>query len=864
MAGSDPTRPPEWPLKILKLFIRKDYLEEIEGDMEEVFHDNLSRFPVRKARRMYATDVLKLFRPILMKSFAGVQIHSQQAMFVNYFKISLRGLMRNPLNSFINVFGLAAAIGVCVFAYAFTRWTYSTDQFHELKNEVYLTTFFADRDGTAQQYGTTPAPLGEILRHDVPQIKKVCRIEDRNVVVKHGSDVFHERVRYTDPEFLELLTFPLKWGSAASLRDLNSMIISEDMSVKYFGEANPVGSTMLVKSDKDNSKEFKITGVAAEFPKARTISFNFLVNIENLDDDFHDWRSFLDATLIQVPNAADTILVERALEKYKALQNKAITDEWAISSFALEPLATLHERSSKIRDDISRGSDGNYQTIIYLLIVCLTLLALACFNYINIAIVTAAKRLKEIGVRKSIGASRKAVIVQFLSENVVVTLFAMIIGVVLGAMFFIPAFEQMWSFNMDFKLNDPLLWIYLPAVLLFTGIASGIYPSVYISRFQVVGILKGSVRFGQKNPMTRVFLCLQLIASCVFITGAILFTQNSLYLGQRPWGYDQASAMYAIVPDRQAFDQLEARMAEDPDVLSMAGSAHHLGKSLTPTVVHFTGRDYEVDQLSVDARYFETLGLELKDGRMFRDHEGSDRQAAIVNELLVGNMKWSDAIGQVFRIDSMEYEVVGVVKDFHSFSFSRPIRPSIFRVADSQEYRYLTLKVRDGAELKTYKTLQDKWAELFPEVPFNGGLQEDVWGFYFEEIKIYARVWKVLSFIAVSLTGLGLYGLISLNVEGRVREFSVRKVLGARVNHILKNIISQYLLLFAIALVLGAPLGHMLMSMVITSMSGYHVPITFFAVTAACGMLVLILLITVSTQVRRVMKSNPVEGLKME
>src|SRR6185295_10648659 len=240
--------------------------------MEEIFQENLKKHSPSKSKRMYTWEIIKLFRPILIRNLGVVQ-RFYQPMFSNYFKISARGLMKNPLNSFINVFGLAVAIGICVFGYAFARWTYSTDQFHKNKNTVYLTTFFANRDGKEQQYGKAPRPLGEMMKSDFAQIKRVCRVEDRNVVMKHDDNVFHERVRFTDPEFLQMFTFPLKWGTSGSLTDVNSIILSESISEKYFGEENPIGQSMLMKFDKDRSKMFKVAGVAAEFPKALTIAF---------------------------------------------------------------------------------------------------------------------------------------------------------------------------------------------------------------------------------------------------------------------------------------------------------------------------------------------------------------------------------------------------------------------------------------------------------------------------------------------------------------------------------------------------------------------------------------------------------------
>lgn len=860
--------PPQWPLKFLRFFLKAEYLEEIEGDMEELFYENAERYTVSKANRLYTWEIIKLLRPNLIRNLEFLYYLSQFSMFKNYFRISFRGLKKNPVNSFINVFGLAVAIGLAVFAYAFAQWTFNTDQFHENKHTVYLTTFFANRDGVNQQYGTTPRPLGEHLRQDLAQVSNVCRIEDRNVVIKHNDHVFHERVRYVDPEFLSMFTFPLKWGTAGSLRDVNSIILSEAMSIKYFGDENPIGESIQIIYGKDQRKLFKVTGVANTFPKARTISFNFLINFENfrITDpayDFHDWNAFVNATFIQVENPSDLMSIRSKMERYKSLQNTAATEDWAISSFSFEPLATLHEQSEYIKDDISRSSKDNYTSIYFMVAIAILMLILACVNYINIAIATASKRLKEIGVRKSIGATRNVVMVQFLTENLVLTSFALLIGVAFGYFFFIPGFETLWDFDMDFQFTDVRLWIYLPLVLLITSITSGIYPALYISRFQTTTILKGSAKFGQRNLLSKVFLCFQLVFACVFITMSVMFTQNTDYLSERSWGYNQANALYAAVPDQPSFDNLSAIMAQHPDVVSISGSVHHIGKNHKSTVLHFPDRNFEVDELSVDARYFETLGLELKEGRFFHDFEGSDRNAVVINETLAKTMG-EKPIGQVFQIDTVQYEVVGVVKEFHSYQFSQTVRPLIFNVADKTDYRFLTLKANSGSELNVYRALQAGWTELFPDVPFDGGLQQDIWGFYYQEIGIYKLVWRAFAFLAITLATLGLYGLVRLNVEGRTKEFSIRKVLGAGLKNISANVLNQYLVLFGFALVIGAPMGYSLGAWLIEFSNEYHMPITFSGAGIGVVITSMVLFTTVFTQVWRVIKTNPLHGIKVE
>jgi putative ABC transport system permease protein len=866
MKPTDPINPPRWPLQLLRFFVKDEYLEEIEGDMEELFHENREQFSYRQARRMYTWEMLCLLRPILVKRIEGIKYLNQYSMLRNYSKTSLRSLMKNPLSSFINVFGLSVAIGICIMVYAFMAFDYSIDQFHENKNKVYLVTFVGDRDGTVKQYGMTPRPLGERLRADFTHVKKVCRVEDRNVVVKSEDQVFQERIRYVDPTFLEMFTFPLKWGLPRSLADPNSIIFSQEMAIKYFGQKNPVGRFVKVNFGENRSKTFKISGVAQAFPKARTVDFDMLVNFENLraaDPAFNsqDWTSFVNATLIQVDHPTDLYAIQKGMEPYRIIQNQAQKD-WNVASFELVSLADLHHRSGSITNGISY--DNNGEARLGLPILALFMLALACFNYINIAIVSAARRLKEIGVRKVMGATKGKVVVQFLAENILVTSFALATGVGLAIFVFIPWFNDLANEALDLKLLSANLWLFLSAVLMLTGVVSGLYPAFYIARFEVITIFKGSVRFGTSNPLTKTFLGFQLVLACVLITGAVIFTQNASFLYKKDWGYQQKSTLYVPVPDRSAFEQLQAKMVQHPQVLSISGSAHHLGKEVGSAVVHLPDRKYEVLQLGVDAHYFETMGLQLQAGRLFREHPDGDRQAVVVNELLVKTMNLQKPIGQLFRIDSTRYEVIGVVKDFNVHSFYDKMRPTLFKLASPNDYRFLSLRVKSGTEHETYQTLRAQWAALFPETPFGGGHQEDIFTWFYEDVARSERFFKAVAMVAVLLAGLGLYGLARLNISGRVKEFSIRKVLGADIRHMAAAILKQYALLTTVALLIGAPVSYLLVEAQLNSLYAYPMPMNPWGVVLAMVILVLVLVGVVSTQIGKVVKANPVEGLKQD
>lgn len=786
-------------------------------------------------------------------------------MLKNYLKTSLRSLIKNPLSSFINLFGLAVAIGICLIVYSFMEFDMTIDDFHENKEKVYLTTFHVDRDGTERHLGLSPTPLGAMLRKDFTQIQKVCRVEDFGTVVKYEDKVFNENIRYVDPEFLEMLTFPLKWGDPGSLKDLNSIILSERMSIKYFGQENPVGENLLLVFG-DQRKIFTITGVAKPFPLAHAIDFNFLANFENIntthpDYDLTNWRGFVNATLIEVERPEDLATVAENMDRYKELQN-SVREDWAISSFEFVKLADLHDRSGDIWSDISSGTSDEGRLV--LPIIGIFMLLLACFNYINIAIVSAAKRLKEIGVRKVIGANKRLVIVQFMAENIFITLFALLFGLLLGMFVFLPWFNQLFNINLTLRMTDANLWIFLLSVLLFTGVASGIYPAFYIAKFEVVRIFKGSVQFGKKNKLTKVFLGFQLILACITITCGVIFTQNTTYQRNRSWGYDPTESLFVRVQDESAFDKLNAVMMQNPNVIQTSGSQNHLGRSTLTRVIDTPERQYEIQELSVDANYLESINVELIAGRLFRDQFESDKQTVVINELMAKSMELDDPIGEVFKIDSVQYTIVGLVKDFHVYSFFNEIRPAMFRVADKENYRYLYMKVMAGKADETYDALQEEWAALFPETPFNGGHQEDVFGNYFEEIGNHAKFMKAVAFIAVMLAALGLYGLVTLNVSGRVKEFSIRKVLGARLKNIASSITKQYVLLFAIALAIGGPASFFLMEALMDAVYEYHIPMTVSGVLIAIFLLIVVLLMTVSTQVSKVSKSDPVNGLRTE
>lgn len=795
-------------------------------------------------------------------------------MFKNYLKTTVRAFMKYPLSSFINLIGLSVAIGICMLSYAFYNHVYNIDQFHENKNEVFLTTFSIDRDGRMQEYGLSPKPLGDAMLSDFVQIEKRCRIENEDVVVKYDNDrVFYENVKVVDPEFLEMFSFPLKWGVSRSLKNPNNVIISERIANKYFDDENPLGETLKVTFKNGESRNYKISGVSAKIPESSSFNFSFLINFENItvsqpDADINDWGNFISATFIQLKNATDKSSIESQMSRYLE-QHNAMANNWKASAYSLHPLKSLYKESSDIRFNIAGSSFFIlYGSFITFTFIGFFVIVLAASNYINIAIVSASKRLKEIGLRKVIGASRQMIITQFMLENVFMMAIALVIGVLIGSGLLVPWLEEAIGFNLGFTLYDPKIWIFLPSILLFTALISGLYPAIYVSKFQIATIFKRSFNISRKGFLTKLFLGFQIMLACIIISIAVLFMQNSFYQSERPWGYAKDQVVYSHVHDYKNFKQLKALMEQNPDVLQIAGSRHHLGRTSSSINITLPERNYEVNFIGVDKEYFQTLGLVLKDGNGFETNvsatNDSQGKSVIVNETFVTNLGYNDPIGKIFKIEEVRYHIIGVVKDFHHRSFFNKVRPTLFLIENPNKFQYISLKVKPGTELKVREDLKTAWSDLFPDIPFDGGLQTETWGRYFDSLTAGSNIWGTLAVIVLILASLGLYGLVAINISGRSKEFSIRKVLGASLQHVSAIILRQYLAVFAIALLLGCFISYEVTETIFKTFYRYHMPMNYSFFIFSGSIMVFVILAIIGIQIKRVSDSSAVKGLKVE
>ncbi|MDN5202426.1 ABC transporter permease [Fulvivirgaceae bacterium BMA10] len=788
-------------------------------------------------------------------------------MLKNFLKTFSRSLVKNKLISFINIFGLSIAIGCSLVVYIFVDWQFSMDQFHVNRNNIFLLQNVVSRDGSEQVWGDSPAPIGDALEADFSQIKRVVRIDNRGTVFKYKDKIFNEFVRFVNPEFLDMFTFPLRLGEKEALQDPSNIILSDRIAEKYFGEENPIGKQVeLILNNKKES--FIVAGVAEKFPKTASFAFNILINFEkkfNIYDkeDPNDWKDFIGSTFIELNDPADIELISSKMDKYVAIQNEA-EEDWPASAYTFQPLSTLSLNSYKIRGDIASGDDPVARIVLSL--IGIFMMTLACFNYINIAIVSSAKRLKEIGLRKVVGGTKQQLVFQFIGENLIICLFALILGGVWARFLFGPWFDNLFSIGLELDFYKSVdAWVFFTALLVITGIGSGAYPAFYISSFKAVNIFRGQQQFGKGNKFTKVFLTFQFILSIITIVFGITFVQNADYQKERDWGYNQSQTLVVPVDGENTYVSLKNEYLQNPDIVQVAGSGNHVGRSSGLAVIDYNSKKYEIRRIDVGHNYLETLGIRLKQGRFFEEERATDvTESVVINQTFMDHMNWEQPLGQSFDLDTITYHVVGVVEDFHYQNFHNEIEPTFFRMTTQDKFRYLSLKVKAGQATKIGESMEASWKVVAPDLPYNGFFQDTVFDRYFNNVQGHGRVMGFTATLAIILSCMGLFGLVSLNVTARMREFSIRKVLGAGIKNIFTGINKHYIWLLLIACIIGLPVSYYLVSILLEEVYEYYMPLTFVPLLIAMIILFTVSLITVSSQIYKVVVSNPVDSLRVE
>lgn len=788
-------------------------------------------------------------------------------MLQNYVKIALRLFRRNGRYMLINVLGLGAALAFCILSFTNYRYAHSFDQWHREANWIFRVEVYKSTNHLL--HGTCPATLAQVAPAQIPGVEAATRIDSRGLTIKRGDNVFAQQVHFVDENFFDFFDFPLIRGQAR-LADRNALLITEDMSKKFFGDEDPVGQQLLLYADEPGAKPLTVSGVLKNCPKNSSLRFDFLTHLDNqLQGDkpvvYDSWKWFVDAAFVRLKNPAGAAAVEAALQPYVAPQNQANT-EWPVERYRLEALPEIALNARNIRwNNLSNGIPpaaiwGN-------ITVALMLLLTACLNFANTTMAIGNRRLREMGVRKVMGSTPAQLVRQLLSEAFLVCLIAIVLGMALVYPF-ADWYNATWR-HLDLKVgylnNLPLLG-FLGATLLITTLLAGAYPAYYISRFNASSIFRGSLQFGGASLFSRIMMGMQIAISLSALVVGFGFANNASVQRQADAGYARESLAGVELSDAQSVRMFRDAMSQNPKVEASAGTRNHIGFSFRQVELDYQGQKAESMWLEAGKDYLPLVEMKLLSGSGFgQSSDATASPAILVNETFVREIAGGQNIlGQTLRTDSAAYRVVGVVKDFMIDSPFNPMSPVAIHLAKEDQYRFCILKTRPENLTAVYADMQSTWKKLFPYKPFNGFYQNQVVAEAIEVSDNIATTMFIFCIAILLLTISGLYAIVSLNAVKQFRALAVRRVLGATAGNISYQLNRNYLIVLLGALVAGCLLGRLFTLMMLNSIYKIHagVPAAVLAASTIC--LFLVVVATVGMKVWQIWTMKLTEALKAE
>lgn len=865
MNSEKQNNPPRWADKFLELYCNPKLLEQIQGDVHELYYWRLEEKGARQAKGAFCWDILRFCRwRNIKRSTTQQQQFNNRAMLKNYFKIGWRNLLKQKLPSFINIFGLATAIACCMVAYLFIEGIWLKGMYHENKDEIYMVTYTAEDNDGVSQYGSLAAPLANSL-NEFSSIKNVVRINNSPLVVGYKNENFRQFVQFVDPNYMDVFTHTIISGTNDALKDPSQVILTEWVAQKFFGSKVPIGEEILLHI-KGEEKSFTVGAVVENQTAAAMFHFDILINNTHLS---HSGNSFDDNwqnsawTFVQIPNQKDITSIDEQFESLVKQQNEVLPDSKYLA-LQLEPFMTLSRKAQNIRGGAGNGASLAPQIV--LSAIGGFLLILAVFNYINIAILMATRRIKEIGIRKVIGSKRSQLVFQFLSENMITCFISITMGLIIAYTLFIPWFNDMATTNLRIDLiTDPYIYLFLGGLLIFITLTSGAYPAFYISSFQPLQIFSGKQRIGSKGTFTSVLLTFQFILAIITIVAGASFVRTNSVNQSRDWGYDNSDKIVINIPNQQAYIEIKNELKQHNQVLDLSGSTHRIGNTISETEFSLKDEISQVDFIQGNANYPELMGLRLAEGRLFNKELSSD----ISNSILV-NRKFMNAynlkfpVQEAIEIDSIDYNIIGVVEDFHSENFAYELNPVIISATPDSVANYLTIKVNSGEAQAMAEFIKALWHEKVNGSVYDGHIQAEIFDFYFFEMRGLRNMMIFTATLAVILSAMGLFGLVSLSVAAKMKDISIRKVLGATMMHLSKTVLKKYLVLWLIGCTLGLFLAYMAINALLESVYSFHAGVGFIPLIFAMLLLLVVIIITISSQLVKVKRTNPVDTLRTE
>jgi putative ABC transport system permease protein len=793
-------------------------------------------------------------------------------MIWNYLRVAYRGLLKNKSYFIINTFGLGISLACCITAYLLLAFNIEFDNFHEdekVSHVFKIHTLSTEKSGKKATDNQAPIVMAPVVADEIAGINRYVRFLYGGGALSYKDKAFNEGIGFTDSSFFDLFDYPLLKGSHKSFKEKNSIFLTEEIAKKYFGDEDPVGKIMVLSSVNDSEIEMLVGGVLKRIPANNTFVFDALMRMENFMDinkikidDWSDWRN--PATFVELASPENADDVAKKFDKYIPNRNKVRTDV-VVDAYRLEPF-----KSNFTQDDIRYNwvnlRIGALPLVVFTSMAGLILL-IACFNLTNTSIAMTARRLKEVGVRKAIGAARSQIVSQFLLETIITITMAMVVGLLM-AQLIVPAFVNMWKLPYNLKdLGGLNLFITLIMLVFLTSLLAGIYPALFSSKFKPTVLLKGTVQIKGTNFLTRGLVGLQFALSVIVLIGGVVFIQNTKFQDEIKFGYDKDMLITVALKGEREYEAMQAAIASNPKILSVGVSDGNIGSSTYQTPVRIDTGEYNVQAAGVGKNYFETMGLRLVQGRTFNLENSQDPdEAVVVNKAFLERTGLTDPIDKIVTLHDKRRHIIGVIENHVDNLYrSKEMEPFIFYPAGKNQYVNLVVKTEHADLPEIQKYLEKVWKELYPTKPFESKYQEDLVLAGSRELN--ANLEKIFLFITLLgglLSASGIFALASLNIAKRTKEIGIRKALGASVNNIVGLLNREFTIILAIAAILGSIGGYFITGALLAQIYKYHIPVGIMSVVLCALAIFSVGILTTSSTILKAAKTNPVDTLRSE
>ncbi len=810
----------------------------------------------------------------LLPSVAKDSLSWSMAMLKNDFKIALRNIQRHKGYSFINIAGLAIGMACALLILLWIQDELSYDRFHQNGNNIYR--IIVEEDQGFRSAGTCPIPLAPHLKQAYPEILDSTRFCNgfQEFLIECEARVFSEQIGIVDPSFLTIFTFPLLKGDPQkALSQPHSLIMTEKWARKYFGSEEPMGKTLQILSSRQEKIDFQVTGILKDIPRNSHLQIQLFVPFQAIDElvwwveDYEKWGDWSYYTYVL---AKPNISLPEVSRKITDLVKQNYKGDKMSSDFFLQPLADIHLYSD-FRYDLA--GHGDIRTIRIFAIVALFILLIACANFMNLSTARFHNRSKEVGLRKTVGAQRTQIIKQFMGESLFFVLIALFVALVLVKLT-LPLFGQLTGKPLALDMGDPWLLVSLVAIIVFTGFLSGSYPAFFLSAFQPADVLKGTPGTFRKGIFFRKFLVvLQFSLSIIIIICTTIVANQLTFLRDKKLGFDKDNVIHMPLDGtfRKAYKNARYEMMQNQSIEGIAASDQPLTQILrSSTGARLEGievcKDIGINFLTADSHLFQTLNMNMAQGRPFSDDFPADSsQAVIINQTLARTLGGENLIGKALYnySEGKTRQIIGIVEDFHFESLHSHVKPLMIVPQSGSDYKFMYARIRPGAISSSIQVLKNMWTKYGSGDPFEYHFLDQTIGHLYASERRMGKVFLNFAFLAVFISCLGLFGLASFTAEQRTKEIGIRKVLGASSGNIVVNLAGDFTKWVLAANVIAWPIAYFAMHKWLQNFA-FKTDIGLWVFVLSGALSQAIALITVGYQSIKAALANPAESLRYE